>query len=63
MDTEFLDRLAKVLKTGKCAACQRAVGRILAWMKQRFDAGEFDSPSKAELAFRELVANELSCEK
>jgi hypothetical protein len=61
MDTEFLDRLAKVLKTGKTAACQRAIERLLSTMKKRYEDGEFESPSKGELAFRALVDAESTC--
>jgi hypothetical protein len=63
MDSEFLNRLAKVLKTGKSAACQRAIARLLAKTKNRYEAGEFDSPSKAELAFRRLVDEESACKE
>jgi hypothetical protein len=63
MDSGFLNRLAKVLKTGKSAACQRAIERLLAKMKNRYEGGEFDSPSKAELAFRKMVEEETACKE
>jgi hypothetical protein len=63
MDTEFLDRLAKVMKTGKNAACQRAIERVLARMKKRCEDGQFKSSSEAELAFRRLIEEEAVCRK
>ena len=42
-DTQFLERLAQVLKAGKNAACQRAIGRLLASMKKRYEGGEYES--------------------
>ncbi len=62
-DTEFLARLARVLKGGKNAACQRAIGRLLASLKKRYEDGEYESPSQAESAFRRLVDEESPCQK
>jgi hypothetical protein len=62
-DTQFLERLAQVLKAGKNAACQRAIGRLLASMKKSYEDGEYESPSQAEFAFRTLVDEESSCQK
>jgi hypothetical protein len=62
-DTQFLERLAQVLKAGKKAACQRAIGRLLASMKKRYEDGEYESPSQAEFAFRRLVDEESPCQK
>jgi hypothetical protein len=41
MDTAFLNRLAKVLKKGKSAACQRAIERLLTAVQKRYEYGEF----------------------
>ena len=60
-NTQFLERLAQVLKVAKNAACQRAIGRLLASMKKRYEDGEYESPSEAESAFRRLVDEE--CQK
>jgi hypothetical protein len=62
-DTQFLERLAQVLKAGKNAACQRAIGRLLASVKKRYGDGEYESPSQAEFAFRRLVDEESPCQK
>lgn len=63
MDTEFLNRLAKVLKSGKSAACQRAISRLLSNLKKRCEAGEFDSPAEAEGVFRSMVSEEPACKQ
>jgi hypothetical protein len=62
-DTQFLERLAQVLKAGKNPACQRAIGRLLTSMKKRYEDGEYESPSQAEAAFRRLVDEESPCQK
>jgi len=62
-DTLFLERLALVLKAGKNAACQRAISRLLAGVKKRYEEGEYESPSHAELTFRRLVDKEPPCQK
>jgi hypothetical protein len=62
-DTQFLERLAQVLKAGRNAACQRAIGRLLASMKKRYEHGEYESPSQAEFAFRRLVDEDSACQK
>jgi hypothetical protein len=63
MNTEFLDRLARLLKNGKSAACIRAVNRILAEMKKRCEAGEYSNQTQAESAFRRFVEDEDACQK
>jgi hypothetical protein len=63
MDTAFLNRLAKVLKRGKSAACQRAIERLLAAVQTRYEDGQFGSTSEAEAALRELVNKESVCQK
>jgi hypothetical protein len=63
MDTAFLNRLAKILKRGKSAPCQRAIERLLGAVQKRYEDGQFDGPSEAEAAFRELVNKELVCEE
>jgi hypothetical protein len=62
-DTQFLEHLAQVLKAGKNAACQPAIGRLLTSMKKRYEDGEYESPSQAEAAFRGLVDEESPCQK
>jgi hypothetical protein len=63
MSTEYLDRLARLLKVGKSAACIRAVNRILAEMKKRCEAGEYSNQTEAESAFRKFVEDESACQK
>jgi hypothetical protein len=63
MDSSFLNRLAKVLKRGKSAPCQRAIERLLAAVRTRYEDGQFSSTSEAEAAFRELVNKESVCQK
>jgi hypothetical protein len=62
MDSSFLNRLAKVLKRGKSAPCQRAIERLLTAVQKRYQNGEYDSPSRAETVFRELVEKEPTCQ-
>jgi hypothetical protein len=62
-DTQFLERLAQVLKARKNAACQRAIGRLLASMKKSYEDREYESPSQAEFAFRRLVDQESTRQK
>jgi len=62
-ETQFLERLAQVLKARKNAACQRAIGRLLTSMKKRYEDGEYESPSQAEFAFRRLVDEESRCRR
>jgi hypothetical protein len=59
----YLDQLAEQLKSGKSAACRRAIGRILAMMKKRYDNGEFASPREAEVEFRKFVERQGTCQK
>ena len=61
MDTGFLDRLASQLKCEKSAACRRAIQRLLAFMKERCELGEFESHTEAEAEFRRLVDAEEGC--
>jgi hypothetical protein len=63
MNTVYLDRLARLLKVGKSAACIRAINRILAEMKQRCKAGEYSNQTEAESAFRKFVDDETACQK
>jgi hypothetical protein len=59
--TDFLDRLATQLKSGKSAACRRAVQRILALMRKDYEAGRYKTRPEAETEFRKLVEREESC--
>lgn len=61
MDTAFLSRLAKVLKMGKSAPCQRAIERLLTNVKKRYEKGDFETAADAESVLRELVNKELIC--
>ena len=61
--TEYLDKLAQQLKIDKNAACQRAIERILAMIKNRYDEGAYDSRTAAELDFRKLVEQQGTCRK
>jgi hypothetical protein len=61
MRTTFLDHLAGQFRWGKSPACRRAIGRCLTAMKERFERGEFESPSRAEAEFRQLVDAESAC--
>ena len=60
MPTTFLHHLAGQLRWGKSPAC-RAIGRCLTPMNERFERGEFESPSRAEAEFRKLVGAESAC--
>ena len=61
MNTDFLDRLASQLKHDKNPACRRAIERLLAFMKERFELGEFESHTEAETEFRRLIGAEEAC--
>ena len=61
MSTGFLDRLASQLKAGRSAACRRAVQRILASMKNEYEAGRFKTHTEAESEFRKQVEGEEAC--
>jgi hypothetical protein len=63
MNAEFLDRQVEQLKRGKSPACRRAIGRMLATMKERCARDEFESQAEAERAFRKLVDTEPTCSK
>jgi hypothetical protein len=63
MDTEFLDQLADQLKVHQTPVCRRAINRILADMKNRWENDEYRDPLEAESAFREFVDNERACQK
>ncbi len=63
MQTEFLDQLADQLKVHKTPVCRRAINRILANMKNRWENGDYRDPLEAESAFRELVDKERACQK
>ena len=58
MSTGFLDRLATQLRVNKSSACRRAIQRILAVVKDNFEAGKYKSPVEAESDFRQLVDRE-----
>jgi hypothetical protein len=61
MRTTFLDHLAGQLRWGKSPACRRAIWRCLTAMKEPFERGEFESPSRAEADFRKSVDAESAC--
>ena len=63
METEYLDRLARLLKAGKSVACVQAINRVLAEMKKRCEAGEYGNRREAEIAFRKFVEDEEACGK
>jgi hypothetical protein len=60
MSTEYLDRLARLLKIGKSSACIRAINMILAEMKKRCEAGKYSNQTEA---FRKFVQDEPACQK
>jgi hypothetical protein len=55
VSTQFLDRLASQLKTGKDAACRRAIERILDVIKKSYEDGQYQNATDAERDFRRLV--------
>jgi hypothetical protein len=57
----FLDYLTGELRRGKSPACRRAISPCLTAMKNRFERGEFESQSRAEAEFRNLVEAEDAC--
>jgi hypothetical protein len=61
--TEYLDQLAQQLKIDKNAACRRAIERILAMIKNRYDQGTYESRTAAELDLRKLVDQQGTCRK
>jgi hypothetical protein len=61
MSAGFLDRLATQLRVNKSSACRRAIQRILAVVKENFEADKYKSPVEAESDFRELVDREDAC--
>jgi hypothetical protein len=61
--TEYLDQLAQQLKIDKNAACRRAIERILAMIKKRYDEGAYESRTAAELDLRKLVEQQGTCRK
>jgi hypothetical protein len=50
---DFLDQLARQLKTGKSPAWRRSIKRILALMKVKFAAGLYKSQTEAEAELRQ----------
>ena len=60
--TEYLDQLAQQLKIDKNAACRRAIERILAMIKNRYDEGAYESRTAAELDFRKVVEQQGTCQ-
>jgi hypothetical protein len=63
MDTGHLQQLAEQLKVDKNPACRRAINRILAEVKERWEKGEYDNPLEAESAFRRSVENQTACKQ
>ena len=61
MSTAFLEQLATQLKTGRSAACRRAIQRILAAVKKNFADGKYKNHVEAESAFRQLVDGDEGC--
>jgi hypothetical protein len=61
MSTGFLDRLATQLRVNKSSACRRAIQRILAVVKENFEAGKYKSSVEAESDFRQLVGRDETC--
>jgi hypothetical protein len=61
--TEYLDRLAQQLKIDKNEACRRAIERILAMIKNRYDEGAYEGRIAAELDLRKLVEQQGTCQK
>ncbi len=59
----YLDQLAQQLKVDRNAACRRAIERILAMIKKRYDEGAYESRPAAELDFRKLVEQQGTCQK
>jgi hypothetical protein len=55
VSTEFLDRLASQLKIGKDAADRRAIERKLDLIKKGYESGQYQSPTEAERALRQMV--------
>jgi hypothetical protein len=58
VNTEFLDRLASQLKIGKDAADRRAIERKLDLIKKGYESGQYQNPTEAERAFRQMVADD-----
>jgi hypothetical protein len=58
VSTEFLDRLASQLKIGKDPANRRAIERILDLIKKGYESGQYQNPTAAERAFRQMVEGE-----
>ena len=57
----FLDQLAKQLKTGKSPAWRRSISRILALIKVKFAAGLYTDQTEAEADLKkraEAIASE-----
>jgi hypothetical protein len=63
MSTNYLDHLARQLKTGKNPACCRAIERILVMVKKKYQESEYTSRAETERAFRKLVKDEPACQK
>lgn len=61
VDTDFLDRLAHLLKVDKTAACRRAINRMVVDVKKRFEAGAYIDRAEAEDEFRKLVEDQSTC--
>lgn len=63
MSAGFLEHLATQLKANKNPACRRAIERILATLKKKYEEGKFASTTEAEAEFRSLVEHQKSCRK
>jgi hypothetical protein len=63
MAPSTFDQLAQQLKIDKNAACRRAIERILAMIKNRYDQDAYDGRTAAELDLRKLVEQLGTCQK
>jgi hypothetical protein len=61
VSTDFLDRLASQLRANKSTACRRAIQRILAVVKKKFEDGKYKNHVEAEADFRQLVDRDEHC--
>jgi hypothetical protein len=61
VSADFLDRLANQLRANKSPACRRAIQRILAVVKKKFEDGKYKNHVEAEADFRQLVDRDESC--
>jgi hypothetical protein len=59
MQSDFLSQLAQQLKIDKSPACRRAIHRILAMVKVKYESGMYASQTEAEAEFRARVEEAL----